>query len=99
MSRLRIIRAHAGLSIAFIIAWIAFALALSAVSFKASVLSSVIIGCLAVISSVGCLIAFWRARRSVGHSEERGNPFLFVIGSLCLIAAWGTSVAGWFEEY
>ncbi|WP_156229617.1 hypothetical protein [Corynebacterium occultum] len=99
MSELRVIRAHAGLSIASIIAWIVFALVLSAVSFKASVLSSVIIGCLAVISSVGCLIAFWFARRAIEDEGKRGNSILFVIGALCLVVGWGTSVAGWFEEY
>lgn len=96
MSELRVIRVHAGLSLASIIAWIVCAVVLSAVSFTASVLSSVIIGCLAVVSSVGCLIAFWRARE---HHGKSGNSVLFMIGALCLIVAWGTSVAGWFEEY
>lgn len=99
MSELRVIRAHAGLAILSIIAWIVFAMVLSAVSFTASVLSSVIIGCLAVISSVGCLIAFWRASRTVEQDGKSGNSILFVIGALCLIIAWGTSVVGWFEEY
>lgn len=99
MSELRVIRAHAVFSTVFIIAWIIFAVVLSPVSFESSVLSSVIIGCLAVISSVGCLIAFWRTRRAGEDGGKKGKSILFVVSSLCLTVAWGTSVSGWLEEY
>ena len=99
----RIIRLHSTASFALVGVYIALPLLLSAIpsmTFTASNLVLVVLGTLAVLTSLGSLVAFWLARHRVapGRRVDLGIAVLFTVGALCLIVSWGTTVEGWIEE-
>jgi len=99
----RIIRAHSTASFALVGLYIVlpfFLSALPSMTFTAFNLVFVVLGTLAVLTSLGSLAAFWWARHqtSPGRRVDLGNAVLFTVGALCLVVSWGTTVEGWIEE-